>query len=351
MSSEEELLGAAKAARDRLSELQVEADRRREEFHQAVRRLHSAGLSMRDIAEELGLSHQRVHQIVNGGEAMTTPTRGRAFLKRLAPRRRKSCEPGRAPSRLDERYFERFSVDAQEAMSLAQVEARGLAHNYLGTEHLLLGLLGSEQGLAARLLHAVGADLERSRGAVRDMLGTTPVASDDGLAATARLKKVLELARGEAKSLRSTHVRSEHLLLGLAREGRGMGARILHQLGVGYEQLRRRVDRASTICSFCRRDGVEVAHLIAGPGVFICDRCIAEASLGDDRGEAGSDHPPRTDMPEYRTGAKCNFCGKLRVDVKPLVAASSGASICQDCLVLCGAIVEEEREAFVPGRG
>jgi hypothetical protein len=171
--------------------------------------------------------------------------------------------------------------------------------------------------------------------------GKASPASDTSLRPTERTKRVLELARQEAKSLRCTHVRSEHLLLGLAREGGGLGARILADLGAGYEHFRGRVNRAHLACSFCGRSGLDVAHLVAGPGVFICEHCTQAASREPEA--------PLSLVPGDRS-AVCSFCGKRRADVERLVSAGS-AAICENCLVICREIQEEERQAFIPGRG
>jgi hypothetical protein len=344
------LLLEARAARDRLAELQAEAEERRAEFHQSVRRLHSAGMSMRDVAEALGMSHQRVHQIIRGGKGMAAPERRGTLLRRLVRRTQKGGDPAVAPMRSGELVLDRFFVDARDALSLAGEEARALNHGYLGTEHLLLGLLRGEHGLAARLLEAVGADLDQARMAVRALVGVLPTAAGADLRPTPRLKKVLELARQEAKSLRVTHVRTEHLLLGLAREGGGLGARVLTDLGVGYEQLRRRIDRAAVACSFCGRSGLDAAHLVAGPGIYICERCVEAAGLIE-RPDSGREVTERLTLVHVdRVTAACSFCGKRREEVGRLVAAGPHACICGDCLALCREIVEE-REAFVPGRG
>jgi Clp amino terminal domain, pathogenicity island component/ClpX C4-type zinc finger len=342
------------AARERLAELQEEAERGRTEFHQAVRRLHAAGASMRDVAEALGLSHQRVHQIVNGGGEMATPARRRTLLNRLVRRSRTTCEPGQKGTGPAGLTLDGFYVDAREAMSLAQEEARAFDHDYLGTEHVLLGLLRTEHGVAARLLSALGVDLERSRTAVRDLLGGATSVARAGQASslrpTERLKKVLDLARQEAKGSRSTHVRSEHLLLGLAREGGGLGARILAQFGVGYHQLSGRVNRAALACSFCRRSGLDVFRLVAGPGVFICEHCSEGAGRLHDPDDVG-EPPSQLKIVPGDQAASCSFCGKRRADVERLVAADSGVTICTACLVLCDEIQEAERDAFVPGQG
>jgi hypothetical protein len=352
---DETIVEQALAARERLGELQEQAERGRTEFHQAVRRLHAAGASMRDVADALGLSHQRVHQIVNGGGEMATPARPRTFLNRLVRRNRATCEPGHKGLGPGELALAGFFVDAREAVSLAREEARALDHDYLGTEHLLLGLLRTEHGLAARLLSAIGVDLDRSRASVRNLLGNATSIGGEGRGEspprpTARLKKVLDLARQEAKGSHSTHVRSEHLLLGLAREGGGLGARILAEFEVGYHQLSGRVNRAGSACSFCGRSGLDVARLVAGPGVFICDHCTDGASRLLGPGDAG-DPTGRLEAVPTNQAARCSFCGKGRTNVARLVAAGSGATICADCIALCNEIQEAEREAFVPGRG
>ncbi len=274
---------------------------------------------------------------------MGTPTRRRGVLSRLVRGRQRSCEPspkGSGPAGLE---WDRFHVDAREAISLAEGEARALHHHYLGTEHVLLGLIRTEHGVASRVLAAIGAELEPIRTAVRDLVGEAPPTTVSDLRPTERTKKVLELAALEAKSRHSPHVRSEHLLLGLAREGAGLGARILADRGAGYEQLRGRVDRAGWECSFCGRNGLEVAYLVAGPGVFICGRCT------DAAGQPEPEAP--LSLVAGRASASCSFCGKRQAEVERLVTAGPTATICEGCLALCGEIQEEQRQAFIPGRG
>lgn len=341
------LLREAESTHDQLRRLEVEAERQRLEFHRAVRRLHSAGPSMREIASVLGLSHQRVHQIVSGGKEMVSP-----LLNRMVPRSRKEREPSRASTSLENLFDNRFYTDAREAMSSAEEEARAMNHGYLGTEHLLLGLLRTERGLAARLLRAAGVDLDRSRAMVQNLLGAQLPPPDDRRSATRRVKQVLELANNEAKLLRSTHVRSEHLLLGLAREGRGLGARVLEDFGIGYEHIRARINRADVFCSFCGRSGLDVAHLAAGPGVFICDSCVDAAGTQPGAGETGqSSTASVTVVSQDDPTAACSFCGKRVAAVERLVTARSEVSICNECLALCRQIQSEEREDFRPGRG
>jgi ATP-dependent Clp protease ATP-binding subunit ClpA len=140
--------------------------------------------------------------------------------------------------------FERYTEFARRAaIELAQDEARSLRHNYVGTEHLLLGLLREEQGGAAHALHELGIQLEAVREQVRRIvgLGTEPVFGD--VPFTPRGRKVLALAREEATALNHASVGTEHVLLGLAREGEGVAARILYDFGVEPDRIRATVLR------------------------------------------------------------------------------------------------------------
>jgi hypothetical protein len=336
------------AARDRLRHAEDWAEELRIAYYQSIRRLHATGASMRDIADALGLSHQRVHQIVNGGGDVTTssPKRKTTLLRRLTGRDRRGCDgpPGAAGA---QQVLDRFFVDARDAMSLAQEEASLLKHDYIGTEHVLLGLIRAQTGLASRILGAAGLDLHATREAIEHKLGRSESGGAAGVVpGTGRVKKVLELALREAKEYRSTHVRSEHLLLALAREGEGVGARILAERGVVYQSLRRRVDRAGRACSFCGRSGIDVDHLVAGPGVFICERCVADASrlaAEVERGEAAARQSGLNLTLEESSGISCSFCGKRRQEVDRLVTDAQGHFICDRCLALCREIQEEER--------
>lgn len=347
MEADQVLLHDTLIARDKLATLEQEAERGRLAYYQAMRRLHASGATMRDIAEALGLSHQRVHQIVNGGGQMDRATPARTLWQRLAHRSDRPCEPGRKPRDPGGNLLDRFYVDARTALARAQDEARGCGHPYIGTEHLLLGLLRTEHGVAAHLLTVLGVEVERTHRAVEGLVGrgaaTTEPTPLSPLPLTPRLKKVLELARQEARRLHSTHVRSEHLLLGLAREGDGLAARILTEHRVVYDGLRGRVDRAALACSFCGRSGLDVARLIAGPGVYVCEHCIAEASRLADQG--ASPTPQATlrvvaDDP----AATCSFCDTHRPQGDRLIAGP-GVLICTACLAICREIQADETRA------
>ncbi|WP_084958203.1 Clp protease N-terminal domain-containing protein [Thermoactinospora rubra] len=138
--------------------------------------------------------------------------------------------------------FERFSDRARRVVVLAQDEARMLHHNYIGTEHILLGLLHDHEGLACQVLRDAGVDLETVRRAVKDIIGVgaTEVAAGH-IPFTPRAKKVLELSLREALQLHHTYIGTEHILLGLIREGEGVAAQVLTGQGLNLADLRERV--------------------------------------------------------------------------------------------------------------
>jgi ATP-dependent Clp protease ATP-binding subunit ClpA len=123
--------------------------------------------------------------------------------------------------------FERFTKRARHVVVLAQEEARGLQHNYIGTEHLLLGLLGEPEGLAGTALTAAGVTLAPTRDAVRARVGLGKKPISGHIPFTPRAKKVLELGLREALALHHNYIGTEHLLLGVIREGDGVGAQVL----------------------------------------------------------------------------------------------------------------------------
>jgi len=127
--------------------------------------------------------------------------------------------------------FERFTDRARRVVVLAQQEARMLSHNYIGTEHLLLGLLADAGGTAARALESLGVTLDAAREQVREIIGEGQQAQQGHIPFTPRAKKVLELSLREALNLGDDHIGTEHLLLGLLAEADGVGAQIVERLG------------------------------------------------------------------------------------------------------------------------
>src|SRR5271163_1518680 len=135
-----------------------------------------------------------------------------------------------------------FTPRAQQVLALARKEADRFNHNFLGTEHLLLGLIKLGQGVAVNVLQKLGLDLETVRMEVEKQVGTGPDQKMIGnIPYTPRVKKVLALAQREAKSLNHTYVGTEHILLGLLREGDGVAARVLKNLDVDIEQTRQEI--------------------------------------------------------------------------------------------------------------
>jgi hypothetical protein len=139
----------------------------------------------------------------------------------------------------------RLEKRARRVIVLAQEEARLHQHNYLGTEHILLGLLHEGHGIAARALRSSGVQLDEVRDVVERIIGTGRAAPPGHIPFTPRGRKVLELALHEAEDMGQHFVATEHLLLGLLREGEGVAAQVLTQLGVQLDGLRRLVLRLS----------------------------------------------------------------------------------------------------------
>jgi hypothetical protein len=209
--------------------------------------------------------------------------------------------------------FERFTDRARRVVVLAQEEARLLNHNYIGTEHILLGLIHEGDGVAARTLESLGISLEAVRAQVEEIIGRGGSAPSGHIPFTPRAKKVLELSLREALQLGHNYIGTEHILLGLIREGEGVAAQVLVKLGADLSGVRRRVieilsgvggsvsvqdmpahfpvrrrtaglvrssmrtPQSAPRCSFCRRDLSELEHHATGLHATICNDCIVAA--------------------------------------------------------------------------
>jgi hypothetical protein len=139
--------------------------------------------------------------------------------------------------------FERFTDRARRVVVLAQEEARLLNHDYIGTEHILLGLIQEGDGVAARALQSLGISLDAVRARVEDIIGRGDEHSPSHIPFTPRAKKVLELSLREALQLSHNYIGTEHILLGLIREGEGVAAQVLVELGGDLERVRQEVKR------------------------------------------------------------------------------------------------------------
>ena len=140
--------------------------------------------------------------------------------------------------------FEKFTERARRVLTAAQEEAQHLNHNYIGTEHILLGLIREEEGVAAKVLISMGVTLSKVRSAVEYIIGRGEKATTGEIGLTPRAKRVIELAIDEARRLGHNYIGTEHLLLGLLHEGEGVAAGVLESFGITLEQARAEVVRS-----------------------------------------------------------------------------------------------------------
>ena len=139
--------------------------------------------------------------------------------------------------------FEKFSESARRVLSLAQEEAQRFNHNYIGTEHILLGLVRENDGVAAKVLSNLNVELTKVRSAVEFIIGRGERSAPGEIGLTPRAKKVIELAVDEARRLNHNYIGTEHLLIGLMREGEGVASGVLESLGVNLDKIRGETSR------------------------------------------------------------------------------------------------------------
>jgi len=212
--------------------------------------------------------------------------------------------------------FERFTDRARRVVVFAQEEARLLDHNYIGTEHLLLGMIHEGEGVAAAALESLGVRLEAVRAEVEEIIGRGGLPVSGHIPFTPRAKKVLELSLRESMQLGHNYIGTEHILLGLIREGEGVAAQVLVKLGADLATTRSRVlallsgeevpqdpprpptawrstaaarlvwggtgpvlSSTEARCLLCGRPEDKVDYLVGARGVMICDRCIQQAQV------------------------------------------------------------------------
>jgi ATP-dependent Clp protease ATP-binding subunit ClpA len=164
--------------------------------------------------------------------------------------------------------FERLTERARQVVVLAQDEARALKHDYIGTEHLLLGLLRQEKGLAARVLESLGITVEEVRYQVARLIGQGEEVTQGKIPFTPRGKKVLELSLREAKALKHGYIGTEHILLAIVRENEGVAARILLGFDADAETIRSEVIRMLSGGEPPDREGVARRHPPPNPITF-----------------------------------------------------------------------------------
>ncbi|MGA7420707.1 MAG: Clp protease N-terminal domain-containing protein [Acidimicrobiales bacterium] len=202
--------------------------------------------------------------------------------------------------------FERFTDRARRVLVLAKEEGRQLNHSFIGTEHILLGLIGERDGIAAQALRRLEISGTAVRAKVEETIGPSGSFPSGPPPFTPRAKKVLELALREALQLGHSYIGTEHLLLGVVREGNGVGARVLVSLGADLPRVRQQVIHllggehggmalagsssdsppriggfhrtVLVVCSFCGLRPPESGRLVSGDNAFICERCIRQWS-------------------------------------------------------------------------
>src|SRR3954453_7475186 len=166
--------------------------------------------------------------------------------------------------------FDKFTERARKVLQLAQEEAQRFNHNYIGTEHILLGLVREGDGVAARVLNNLGIELHKVRSAVEFIIGRGDRMVMGEIGLTPRAKRVIELAVDEARRLNHHYIGTEHLLLGLVREGEGIAAGVLESLGVSLDKVRAQVIevlKSSTgyVSSGYSSSGYSVSSYSGGP--------------------------------------------------------------------------------------
>lgn len=191
----------------------------------------------------------------------------------------------------DRDRFDKFTERARKVLTLANEEAVRLQHNYVGTEHLLLGLVSEGEGIAGKILSAMGVKLEDVRQKVVFIIGIgkQPVTGMMGL--TPRSKKVIELGVEEAKRLGHHYIGTEHLLLGLIREGEGIAIGVLESLGINLEEMR---THTLQVISSAQKAGEEQATTAPSPAPPAPQSVPSEATAL---------------LPEGETGKVCLRCG------------------------------------------
>ena len=157
--------------------------------------------------------------------------------------------------------FEKFSERARRVLSLAQEEATQFNHNFIGTEHILLGLIRESEGVAAKVLQNLKADTQKIRSAVEFIIGKGDKPTSGEIGLTPRAKKVIELAVDEARKQGHHYIGTEHLLIGLMREGDGIGSNVLESLDLTLDVIR---DETQNVITRSTKSGNKAQANISG---------------------------------------------------------------------------------------
>ena len=216
--------------------------------------------------------------------------------------------------------FERFTDRARRVVVLAQEEARMLNHNYIGTEHILLGLIHEGEGVAAKALESLGISLEAVREQVQEIIGQGQQAPTGHIPFTPRAKKVLELSLREALQLGHNYIGTEHILLGLIREGEGVAAQVLVKLGADLNRVRQQV--IQLLSGYQGKEGSARA-----PASAARPRAPPPARWCSTSSGATSPRPPARASSTRSSGARRRSSGSCRCcPAAPRTTRSSSAS-------------------------
>jgi hypothetical protein len=224
--------------------------------------------------------------------------------------------------------FERFTDRARRVVVLAQEEARLLDHNYIGTEHVLLGLLHEGEGIAAQALSTAGVDSATARVQVEEIVGRGAQTPSGHIPFTPGAKKLLEHSLREALQLGHNYIGTEHILLGLLREGEGAGVQVLTNLGVDLADVRQQV---IVLLSVGAAGAPTVARGVLSPG--------GGGTTWEGPGWRATYRPPAP-------ATACAFCGRDLYEVERTVTNGHGVLLCKDCAWL--AVQTMERAAGEP---
>ena len=213
-----------------------------------------------------------------------------------------------AGARSWELMFERFTDSSRRVLVLSQEEARLLGHNFIGTEHLLLGLLREGDGVAAQCLRAMGVHIAEAREQVEQTVGTPTEPVQGSPPFTVRAKRVLELSLQEALVFHHSYIGTEHLLLAIARDGDGVAANVLVNLGLRLPEVRRQVFEM-----MAERGDVSAPASPASPAGAATVLGLAEqpSTEGEDAGQPLGEPADADDLGGVVAGAgvRCNRCG------------------------------------------
>jgi len=214
------------------------ADARKQKLQTLKEELFGEMLTAAEVAEILEVHPRTVGEYIRDGKLQAIQLGGgwrvsedslREFVKWLTEVKPPAGSKG---------MFERFTDRARRVIVLAQDEAKGLKHNYIGTEHILLGVISEGQGVGALALSNLGVPLEKARKEVKEMIGTGSTAPAGHIPFTPRAKTVLEMSLSEALNLGHNYIGTEHITLALFQEGKGVAAQVLQKFGVTEPALR-----------------------------------------------------------------------------------------------------------------